>query len=107
MIVMVTSNFNDILPLMVGQTSYRYSLTCNVSGGDIHNLPIAYQWTRNQGVTSTQVGTNLLILSLSPLRLSDAGSYSCTVTSILLNDPVIADNSLSVIIQSKHARFYV
>ena len=43
-------------------------------------------------------------LYLSPLRLSDAGDYSCNVTSTLLNSPVAASNSQRVIIKSKRVQ---
>ena len=60
-----------------------YSLTCNataVTGTDSGNLSIAYQWTKNNG-TQTQVGADR-VLSFSPLRLSDAGQYTCQATII-------------------------
>ena len=55
---------------MLGQSGY--SLIC---GGTV-NPSIAYQWTKNSG---TQVGTDR-VLSFSPLRLSDAGRYTCQAT---------------------------
>ena len=57
---------------MLGQSSY--SLTCNVAV-DASLNSITYQWTKNNG-TQTQVGTDR-VLSFSPLRLSDAGQYTC------------------------------
>ena len=85
--------------LMAGQTDN--TLTCNVSGAENLTSTINYQWTRYNGSTSAQVGTNSQTLSLSPLRLSHAGNYSCRIVSTLLNNPVTADNSQSVMIQSK------
>ena len=101
---MVTANLN--VPLMVGQTGY--TLTCGVTRTDNYNLMIiiTYQWTRDNGSTSTQVGTNSTTLHFSPLQLSDAGNYSCSVTSNLLTNPVIADNSQRVTIQSKYSYYY-
>ena len=97
---MVTANLNT--PLMVGQTDY--TLTCDISGADNLNPIITYQWTRNDGTTRTQVGTNHN-LTLSSLGFSNAGSYSCNVTvnSNLLNNNIFASssNQQSVIIQSK------
>ena len=83
---MVSANLNA--PLMVGQTGN--SLTCDVSGADNLNPMITYQWTRNDGSTQTPVGTNSNTLTLSPLRLSDAGDYNCSVniSSNLLNSPI-------------------
>ena len=68
---------------VLGQSGY--SLTCGVTvaGADAGNPSIAYQWTKDNGMrTQTQVGTDR-VLSFSPLRLSDAGRYTCqaTVTS--------------------------
>ena len=96
---MVTANLN--MPLMVGQTGY--TLTCDVSGADNLNLMIIYQWTRNNGTISEPVGNNSNTLPLSPLRLSHAGNYSCSVFSTLLNNPgpISATNSQSVMMQSK------
>ena len=104
--IIVTANFDT--PLMVGQTGN--TLTCGVSGDEKLNLTITFQWTRYNGSTSIHVGTELMkSLPLSPLRLSDAGHYSCSVTGIstLLNNPVTAENNQSVIIQSKHVLFFV
>ena len=99
-VVTVTANLNA--PLVVGQTGN--TLTCDVSGADNLNPTINYQWTRNDGATLTQVG-NSRSLPLSPLRLTNAGDYTCniTVSSTLLNNDIkmSADNSQSVIIQSK------
>ena len=102
--VMVTASLNT--PLMVGQTGN--TLTCDVSGADNLNLMITYQWTRNDGTTSSEpVGNSSNTLPLSPLRLSHAGSYSCSITSTLLNDPgpINAANGQSVTIQSKYDYF--
>ena len=88
---------------MVGQTSN--TLTCDVSGADNLNPTITYQWTRNDGSTQTPVGTDSNTLTLSPLRLSNAGDYTCTATvsSTLLNNDIINStiNSQSVMIQSE------
>ena len=62
---------------MLGQS---YSLTCGVTVTGAANLTITYQWTKNNG-TQTQVGTDR-VLSFSPLRLSDAGRYTCQATVI-------------------------
>ena len=97
---MVTANLNT--PLMVGQTGY--TLTCDVSGAERLNPTIAYQWTRNDGSTQTQIGTNSNVLFFSTIRLSDAsaGDYTCSVTvgSNLLNNGITASAARSVIIQS-------
>ena len=99
--VKVTANLNA--PLMVGQTDN--TLTCDVSGAGNLNPKIDYQWTRNDGNTQTRIGTNSNTLSLSPLRLSKVGDYTCNVTvnSTLLNSNVSAsaDNSQSVLVQGE------
>ena len=98
--VKVTSNLNT--PLMVGQTDKI--LTCDVSGADNLNPTIAYQWTKDDGHTQTQVGTNSN-LTLSSLRFSHIGDYTCNVTvnSTLLNSNIstTSDNSQRVMIQSE------
>ena len=73
---------------MVGQTGN--TLTCDVSGADSLNPTITYQWTRNNGITQTPVG-NSRVLTLSPVRLSNAGDYNCSVTvnSNFLNSPIL------------------
>ena len=96
---MVAANLST--PLMVGQTGY--TLTCGVTGADNLNQTITYQWTRNNGTTQTQVETNSMTLLISPLRLSDAGNYSCRIISTLLNNPVATNISQSVMIQSNYS----
>ena len=63
---------------VLGQTGY--TLTCAVIGDENLSPTITYQWTRDNGATQTQVGTNSNTLSFSPLSLSDAGRYTCDVT---------------------------
>ena len=92
--IMITANLNA--PLMVGQTGN--TLTCDVSGASKLSPVIA--WTKN-GRTLTQVD-NSTTLSLTPLSLSLAGGYSCSITSTLLNHPVMATNNQMVIIQSEY-----
>jgi hypothetical protein len=82
---------------MVGQTGY--TLTCDVSGASRLNPMIT--WIKN-GSIQTQVN-NSTTLSLTPLSLSHAGSYSCSITSTLLNNPVMATNNQVVTIQSEYS----
>ena len=78
---------------MLGQS---YSLTCGVNGAENLSVSITYQWIKDTQ-TQIQVGA---VLSFSPLRLSDAGNYTCqaTVMSSLLSAPitVTSSNSLAV-----------
>ena len=85
--VMVTANLNT--PLIVGQIGN--TLTCDTSGTDSLSPAIAYQWTRNDGSTQTQVGSSKT-LTLPSLTLSGAGEYSCsaTVGSALLTSDIEA-----------------
>ena len=83
--IKVTANFSA--PLMVGQTGN--TLTCYVSShADNLNSTITYHWIRNN---ITILINNSSKFILSPLTLSDAGDYTC---SILLNKiSVSADNN--------------
>lgn len=56
-----------------------YTLTCNVSGLEKFSSIVSYKWIKNNG-TEIQVGFNSNTLSFSPLRLSDAGLYTCHVS---------------------------
>ena len=77
------------------------TLFCNVSGSEIVNFTIHYQWMKNN-TTRVQPGTNSNSLSFSPFRLSDVGQYSCLVTasSSYLDQDVTAIDFLQAISQS-------
>ena len=62
---------------MLGQSSY--SLTCGVTVTGTAYPSITYQWTKDNGNQTIQVGIDR-VLSFSPLRLSDAGQYTCQAT---------------------------
>ena len=85
---MVTANGSPVL----GQNGYM--LTCSVSGAQNLSSTITYQWTRDND-TQTQLGINSNTLSLSPLRLSDVGRYTCevTVSSPFLNSDIVMPSS--------------
>jgi hypothetical protein len=53
----------------------NHSLMCIVTGVRIGNH-FNYNWTKNNGTAQTVVG-NSSTLFFSPLKLSDAGQYSC------------------------------
>ena len=61
-----------------GQT---YTLNCiaNVHGGENLFTTTAITWTQPSGNVTSKTGSSLS-LSLKPLRVSDAGSYMCTVS---------------------------
>ena len=75
--VEITTNGTKILE----ENGYSLELTCDatVTGADAGNFSITYLWTKDNG-TQTQVGTDR-VLSFSPLRLSDAGQYTCQATA--------------------------
>ena len=93
---MVNPNLNT--PLMVGQTGT--TLTCDICGASNLQPMITYQWTKD-GEANVRSET----LTLSPLQLSHAGVYTCSVnvSSIYLNNVIQASarNNQTVRIQSK------
>ena len=89
---------------MLGQNGY--SLTCGVNGAGNLSPTITYQWIKNNGtLTQIELGSDPKLLSLdsSPLRLSDAGRYTCqvTVTSPYLIDNITVMDSQDITIQSE------
>ena len=67
---------------MLGQSNY--SLVCIVNGtGQLDPTINTYQWTKNNGTNVEQIlGENSAILPFSnPLKLSDAGQYTCRVNA--------------------------
>ena len=97
----ISASLNNA-PLMVGQTGF--TLTCDVSGThNLNNPTIAYQWTRNDRTTRTQIGPNPNMFILPSLRLSSAGDYNChvTVQSFLLSNNITTNSSHRVMIQSE------
>ena len=68
----------------------NYTLTCSVSGASV----TTYQWRKDGSVIQ---GETTEKLSFSPLRLSDAGQYTCEVT---VNSMTLTDDE-NVIIMSK------
>lgn len=53
----------------------NYSLSCEVSGIDTNPTTLSYEWKKD-GTLLSDTGS---LLSFYPLRLSDAGEYSCEV----------------------------
>ena len=73
-----------------------YTLTCSISG--IVDRNATYRWIKD---SNTQIwnstGTNSSILSFaSPLKLSDAGNYTCEV-SIARESPSLASSVMATI----------
>ena len=86
---------------MLGQDSN--TLTCRVFLTDNLCPSITYKWTKNN-ITVIQLGTEPNALSFSPLRLSDAGQYTCqaTISSLSLSRDITVMGSHDVIIQSEY-----
>ena len=77
---------------------------CSVSGAENLNPSITYQWTKNMNGTQTQIQVGAdNILSFSPLRLSDAGWYTCqaTVSSPYFNNNITMIDTEDVALQSE------
>jgi hypothetical protein len=85
---------------VLGQSSY--SLICGTGSA---YPSITYRWTKNNGIRTTQVGTDR-ILSFSPLRLSDAGQYTCQAT---VSSPCIITkmDTQNVTLQSELTCLYI
>jgi hypothetical protein len=70
-----------------------YTLTCCVLGADnLINPFITYQWTKDNGTeTQIQDGSNPRTVSFDPLRVSDAGRYTCQarISSTSLQNDII------------------
>ena len=94
--VNVTAKLNT--PLVVGQTGT--TLSCDVSGADNLRPMITYQWSKDHEPLQ---GGESRVLTLSPLRLSHAGNYTCnaTVSSTLLDENISASSHQIVTIQSE------
>jgi hypothetical protein len=91
---------------VVGQSGY--SLTCGVTGAENLSPSITYQWTKNNG-THTQIQNDAANprVSFSPLRLSDAGQYTCqaTISSPFLSDDITMTAMQDVRIQSEFSYY--
>lgn len=76
-----------------------YQLSCEVSGtNNINPTVVSYQWTKNSGGQAQLVGTNSNTLSFTPLQLSDASNYACTViiASSHLTGNIVAMDSYAI-----------
>ena len=88
--------------LSVGHTGFF--LTCQVSGtGNLNSPTLTSQWWQNGGVVSGQQGD---AISLSPLILSDAGQYTCSVSvsssSLSSTVTVNSTNIVTVVVRSEY-----
>ena len=80
-----------------------YILTCGIIGAENLNPSMTYQWTKDIGGNRTQIRTNFNSTSFSPLRLSDAGQYTChiIVESPYIYNTTIVTASHNVTLESK------
>ena len=67
------------------------TLSCMIDDIDDLMLPVEYMWWHFNGNDTKLINNKSGILSLSPLKLSDAGEYMCQVniSSSLLNSDLI------------------
>lgn len=85
-----------------------HTLTCRVFVTDNICPTITYQWIKNN-ITVIQFGTESSTLSFSPLRLSDAGQYTCrvTISSLYLSSDIIVMGTDDIRFQSKLSQYKV
>ena len=78
-------------------TGTNFSLICNVYGTAKLRPELSFEWTYyNNGTDLEVVKTNSNELGFSPLKLSDAGAYTCRVSinSSLLNSNLTISSTL-------------
>ena len=97
-IVHITIDGSEDTPV-VGQP---YTLICTVSGDEKLDSDVTYHWTKING-RETELEANSTDLSFSSLSLSNSGSYSCmsVVSSMYLNEAIIASNLSDIQLQGK------
>ena len=79
------SRDNPVLGMM-------YTLTRTVTADDV----TTYQWKKNGLILQ---GKTTKTLSFSPLRLSNAGRYTCGIT--VMDSPILSSGT-DIVLQSKH-----
>ena len=87
---------------LLGQNGYR--LDCMTVGLDDNlDVSVTYQWTKDDGTHTVQLQSNSQTLSFGPLRLTDAGNYTCqvTVSSHHLSKDITATSFRALHLQSK------
>ena len=77
-------------------TGTNFSLICIINGTEKLRSELTFEWMHFNGTVLEKAGTNSRDLHFSPLKLSDAGEYTCTVniSSSLLKTNLII-NSMS------------
>jgi dihydroxyacetone kinase DhaKLM complex PTS-EIIA-like component DhaM len=76
----------------------NFSLICIANGtANLRSASdLSYEWMYFNGANLEKVGTNSRKLHFSPLKLSDAGEYTCTmnISSSLLNSNLMINSIL-------------
>ena len=83
-----------------------FILTCCVLGADtLPNPFITYQWRKDNGTDQTQIqdGSDPRTVSFHPLRVSDAGRYTCQaiISSAALTNGIVWSASHDVTVLSE------
>ena len=85
----------------------RYTLVCTVHGAEKLSSNMTYQWTR---IETHFISSMVSTLTFSPVKLSDAGNYMCTVSvsSDYLDTIISAHSSTQLTVGSKclHSHVY-
>ena len=104
--IVSTSIMSPTGPFTVGQ-SYTLTCTANVAGaGTMSTTTI--RWIHPSGSVTSVTGSSL-DLSLNPLRVSNAGQYTCnvSVSSPFLTRPQSATDTLTISVQGKQWKFAI
>ena len=83
-------------------TATNYSLICTIDGAANLRPQLTYEWSHFNGTEFEEVGTHSSELHFSPVKLSEAGEYICTVniSSSLLNSDLIISGAFACPIQA-------
>ena len=79
----------------------QYTLICNVSGHESLMATVTYQWCRDSSTIQGPDANNTL--HFNEVDRDDSGTYTCrvTVSSMLLNSNITAEESLKVTVIGK------
>ena len=88
-------------PFTAGQ-SYTLTCTATVTGGETLSTTTTITWIHPSGNVTLGTGSSLN-LSFNPLRVSDAGQYTCKISvfSPFLNRAQNSTDTYTVIVQGK------
>ena len=83
---MFYTNYYPLVSLQISDggdsptVGHNYALTCHVSGAESIQS-FNYKWMKSSNSTKSQILSNSSKLFFSPLKLSDAGNYSCQINA--------------------------